>query len=399
MHRGDLGQRCYDGFIRCVRGVTISEKFSESPPGSFDVIVSPRLFAPNHAERTLMSTPLRVVFAIVAGVALFVGSLEFTATEAAVKSLVGSPPITIRIQAQPIMAFDPHDPTRLRFGQLEFRGGLVLTSSYPEFGGLSAIRVAGDGSQFVSLSDHGRWFKGRIIYDGGRPIGIADAVMAPILGIDGQALAAHGWYDTELIADDGGTLYVGIERVNQIVRFDYGRDGLRARGQPIPVPPDIRKLPSNKGLEALVFVPRDRIMGGTLIAISERGLDSVGNLLAFLIGGPTPGTFAVKRSETFDISDAALLPAGDLLVLERSVSWPDGLVVRIRRLALADIKPGAIVDGPVLFEADLRFEIDNMEGLSVHQTRSGEIVLTLISDNNFSALQRTMLLQFALAAQ
>ena len=31
--------------------------------------------------------------------------------------------------------------------------------------------------------------------------------MAPILGPDGQALAAHGWHDAESIADDGGTLY------------------------------------------------------------------------------------------------------------------------------------------------------------------------------------------------
>ena len=55
-----------------------------------------------------------------------------------------------------------------------------------------------------------------------------------------------------------------------------------------------------------------------------------------------------------------------------------------------------VVDGPVLFEADLGYEIDNMEGLSVHRGVSGEIVLTLISDDNFSVLQRTLLLQFTL---
>jgi hypothetical protein len=37
-----------------------------------------------------------------------------------------------------------------------------------------------------------------------------------------------------------------------------------------------------------------------------------------------------------------------------------------------------------------------MEGLAVHQTPAGEAVLTLISDDNFSALQRTELLQFTL---
>jgi hypothetical protein len=132
--------------------------------------------------------------------------------------------------------------------------------------------------------------------------------MAPMLGPDGQALAAHGWYDTESIADDGGTLYVGIERVNQIVRFDYGRSGLLARGHPMAVPPGIRTLPPNKGLEALVFVPKGQPLAGTLIAISERGLDKAGNLLAFLIGGPSPGTFTIKRTEDFDISDEAVAP-------------------------------------------------------------------------------------------
>ena len=76
--------------------------------------------------------------------------------------------------------------------------------------------------------------------------------MAPVLGPDGKPLAARGWYDTESIAEDGGIVYLGIERVNRIVRFDFARNGLLARGQPIPVPPGIAKLPHNKGLECLV---------------------------------------------------------------------------------------------------------------------------------------------------
>ena len=46
---------------------------------------------------------------------------------------------------------------------------------------------------------------------------------------------------------------------------------------------------------------------------------------------------------------------------------------------------------------DLGYEIDNMEGLSVHRAAGGEIVLTLVSDDNFSVVQRTLLLQFTLA--
>jgi hypothetical protein len=330
--------------------------------------------------------------------ALLVAACALAVAPAASKTLLlGTPPVAIEIRAEPIVAFDPHDPSRRRFGLLDFRGGLVLKSPYPEFGGISAIRVAPDGAQFIALSDRGRWFKGRITYDGTRPSGIAEAVMAPMLGPDGQALAAHWRHAPESIAQDGGTLYVGIEGVNQIVRFDYGAAGLLARGHPIAVPPGIRTLPRSQGLEALVFVPEGQPLAGTLIAISKR-LDKAGNLLAFLIGGPSPGIFTIKRSETLEVTDAALLPSGDLLILECSFSWPEGLLVRIRRIPLTAIRPNALVDGPVLIEADLGEEIDNMEGLSVHRTAGGEIVLTLISDDNFAAVQRTLLLQFTVTA-
>ena len=56
----------------------------------------------------------------------------------------------------------------------------------------------------------------------------------------------------------------------------------------------------------------------------------------------------------------------------------------------------ALPPAPILIHADARFEIDNMEALSVHQSRTGETILTLMSDDNFSAVQRTLLLQFVL---
>jgi hypothetical protein len=306
------------------------------------------------------------------------------------------PPVKIEIRAKPIPAFEPRDPSRVRFGALVFRGGLELTSPYTDFGGVSAIRVGVDGGGFLAVTDKGRWLRGRITYEGERPDGIAEAEMAPVLGADGKPLAARGWYDTESIAIDGGTVWVGIERVNQIVRFDYGRNGLLARGRPIAFPPGISKLPNNKGLECLVFAAKGMPLAGTLIAISERGLDDDGNIKGFLIGGPSAGEFAVKRIGEFDVSDCAITPAGDLLLLERSFSRLRGVGMRIRRIALASVKPGAIIDGPALVEADMTYQIDNMEGLSVHRAPNGDVVLTLISDDNFAFYQRTLLLQFTL---
>jgi hypothetical protein len=307
-------------------------------------------------------------------------------------------PETIEVHAKALAAFEPRDPSRRRFGALEFRGGLVLTSPFREFGGLSALNMAPDGVHFLALSDKARWFRGRIVERDGGPAGLADVETALVLGPDGAPLAKRGWYDTEALARDGSTLYVGIERVHQIVRFN-DKAGLMARGQPIAVPAAIKKLPSNKGIEGLVFVPRGRPLAGTLIALSERGLDAAGNIVGFLIGGRSPGTFAIARKNDFDVSDAALLPGGDMLVLERRYSWASGVAMRIRRIALASIKPDAVVDGPALVEADMGFEIDNMEGLGVHLTAAGEVVLTLVSDDNFSAIQRTLLLQFTLAGE
>src|SRR5581483_11449651 len=106
-----------------------------------------------------------------------------------------------------------------------------------------------DGARFLSLTDQGSWLRGRIVYHDGRPAGIADAEMAPMLGADGRPLAARHWYDTEALAQGAdGMFYVGIERVEKIVRFDYRRDGLRARGQPIPVPADFTSFVNNKSL-------------------------------------------------------------------------------------------------------------------------------------------------------
>ena len=122
----------------------------------------------------------------------------------------------IDIRVQPLRGFDLRDPSRQQFGELFFRGGLVLQSSFRHFGGLSAIRMAADGEHFISLTDKGWWLRGRLQYEGKRPGRITEAEMAPILGPTGSPLAARGWYDTEAIAEDGGTLYVGM--TNDLVR-------------------------------------------------------------------------------------------------------------------------------------------------------------------------------------
>jgi hypothetical protein len=347
------------------------------------------------SRRRLLSSAAAVSFAAMPVLARAQAAIESPDQTSA------AAPVAIEVKARPIASFDMRDHSHLRFGALQFRSGLVLTSSYPGFGGLSGLRLDANGERFISFSDKGTWFTGRIVYQGAEMTGLADVEAAPMLGPDGKPITARGWYDSESIAIDGAQIensqiYIGLERVNQVLRFDFSKGFTRSRGEVVPMPPAVKKLPYNKGLEALLFVPRGLPLTGTLIAFSERGLDANGNLIAFLVGGPTPGQFSVRRSQKFDISDATLLPSGDILLLERKFSLVEGLNVRIRRVALKSLAPGALVDGPVIFEADLGDEVDNMEGIDSFVTPDGDTVLTMVSDDNFSLIQRTLMLQFTL---
>jgi hypothetical protein len=332
---------------------------------------------------------------------LFAALLIAVGSLALAESLRTSSAVTrIAVAATPITAFDNRDPTRTRFGALEFRGGLALTSKYQAFGGVSAIHVEPDGSRFLAITDNGSWLRGRIVYSDGKPAGVADAEMAPILGPDGKPLAARGWYDVESLAERDGVFFIGIERVEQIVRLDYRRSGLLARGEPIAVPPDFKTFTYNKSLECLTAPPKGSPLAGNLIVVTERSLDSAGNHRSFLLktdkGGGGVERFSVTRSDDFDVTDCTILPPSDMLLLERRYSPARGVAMRIRRIPLASIKPGAVVEGKTLIEADLGYQIDNMEGIAVHKDADGETVITLVSDDNFSVIQRNLLLQFTL---
>src|ERR1700761_5317198 len=59
-------------------------------------------------------------------------------------------PVSIDVNARPIASFVPRDRSRVRFGSLEWRSGLVLTSAFQSFGGLSSLRLDPKGEKFIS---------------------------------------------------------------------------------------------------------------------------------------------------------------------------------------------------------------------------------------------------------
>src|SRR6476620_178793 len=53
--------------------------------------------------------------------------------------------VSITVNARHVASFDLRDRSRTRFGSLAFRSGLILTSSFRGFGGLSSLRLDSKG--------------------------------------------------------------------------------------------------------------------------------------------------------------------------------------------------------------------------------------------------------------
>lgn len=294
----------------------------------------------------------------------------------------------IPVTADPISHFSTSDLNRNRFGSLLFRSGLDLKSPVSAFGGFSGLWRSGNGRDIVALADNSQCLMARIETSDGRLSGLSDAVLSPLLLNGGKLLRRSRFYDTESLAIAGNVAFVGVERNHAVIRFERDRRGSLIRGAPIPVPEEMKGLSRNSGLEAIGVAPRTSPLAGAVVAISE-------SARGFIVTGRRRGTFEVVRSGGYDSTDLAFLPEGDMLLLERRFSL-FGFGCRLRRIEAAAIRPGAQVDGEVLYESDASHQIDNMEGLAVHR-EAGETVVTLISDNNFNtSLQRTLLLEFAL---
>ena len=156
-------------------------------------------------------------------------------------------------------------------------------------------------------------------------------------------------------------------------------------------------MPTNQGIEALTVL-KGGPYKGSVVAFAERFTRGSGYHTGWIwIGGGEPQRFQLQDIDGFNITDAAGLADGSLLVLERYFRWTEGVKMRLRHIPAGEIAPGARITGRTLIEADSSFDIDNMEGLAVHRGAGGETILSLISDDNFNHfLQRTVFLQFTL---
>lgn len=290
-------------------------------------------------------------------------------------------------------------------GTAELTAAFELTAGSARFGGLSGLHVAGD--RLVAVSDRGRWVRFRLRRDpAGRLIGVGPTVrLEPIL--DAGALPVGGSSaDAEGMAvDPRGRIWVSFERGHRVTAYDVVGGAAQAEASQLP----IRGLASNGGVEGLA-VARD----GALLAVIEDPVGAAGRpdgapadaILGWRMAGGAAAAFWIPRLDAYAATGAALGPEGALYLLERRYSFWTGVRMRIRRFrpeivaALAGAVGASAVglgSGEVAAQLGPSGPIDNMEGLAVEPRAGGGLWLWVISDDNFSGRQRTILLQYAYA--
>ncbi len=277
-----------------------------------------------------------------------------------------------------------------RLEALTWRGGLELRSPDPRFGGLSAIDVSADGTSVLALTDRGHWVRARLGYDrAGRLARIGHGAIGPLPGL--PAGSDRRLSDSEALARSQRGIVVAFERDHRLVDFRLDAMGNPTRGRRLASPDGLLRLAANSGIEALA-----RLADGRFLAIAEGGETMSGNTPAWLGRALawSPTHFAVGGR--FRPTGAAPAPDGGVLVLERHFSWVGGVAARIKKIAPEDIRADRPIRGTVLATLEMPFVTENFEGIAARRGRPGETLIYIVSDDNFSALQRTLLLLFAL---
>ncbi len=307
----------------------------------------------------------------------------------------------IEVSARRLDSFQRGLAGTKKFGRLEFRGGLVMTSPDERFGGISGLIIAPDGRRILAITDQGHWLSAEIAYAGAAPSGIEKARMGPILALNGRPLTRKRDADAEEIALLSGTLKNGValvafERNHRLVRHPVVDGALGRPAGVVSLPPDARRMKSNSGLEA-VTVLRGGPNRGAILALAEDFRDGNDHHTGWLLGKGVPQRLAIKDIGGFALTGAAALDDGSVLILERRFRMTEGVRMRLRHVPADELRPGRAIEGETLIQSDMSYEIDNMEAIAVHTAPGGETVVTLVSDDNFNKfLQRNLLLQFTL---
>ncbi|MBS7810804.1 esterase-like activity of phytase family protein [Roseococcus pinisoli] len=284
----------------------------------------------------------------------------------------------------------PLEVSAPRSGRLRPLGGLEVDTSAWGFGGFSALHLSPE-LMLTSVSDRGRWWRAPLRLEGGRLAGLGEASFGPFRDGAGAPIGQGISADAESLArlPDGDWL-VGMERRHRILRY---RD-LAGPSQPFDLPPGLEAAPRNGGLEALTVLSDRR-----LLAIAE-DLDGgpPGSRAAWL--GTLQGRRVDWRRTAYrpesgrDPTDAAGLPEGGALVLERRFTLFGGFSGRLAYVPAAALAGSALLEGETWMDMPPDAPSENWEGVAATR-HEGRTLVALITDDNQNPFQRTLLLLYA----
>jgi hypothetical protein len=287
-------------------------------------------------------------------------------------------PQAIPLTVNPI---NPETRAGAKLDGLTFAGGWHLMSDEPNFGGLSGLTVHPK-DHILAVSDAGAfiWISMR----DNAPSGYA--AISYMLDETGVPIDGKTDADAEGLELVDGLAFVSLEHNHRILAFDLANCGAAANGitlAQIPARPKGlgRTIPDNEGAEALTLSA-----GGTLVAGLETKpaqgapiLSIAPNEAVFSGYIPRPND---KRLVGLDMLD------NKMFSLFRSYSPLTGNANEIHAHAEGDAEP------TILARLKRPFPVDNFEGITATRLPDGTVRLYIISDDNFSNKQRTLLMAF-----
>jgi hypothetical protein len=295
------------------------------------------------------------------------------------------------VRAVPIH-LDPSESDRKTFGRLAFLAGFELSSKDSRFGGLSGLTLRNDGRTLYAVSDHGYWLSARILHDEtGRLVGVGSWEIAPLLTPQGIPVTGRQRDAEALERDRDGSFLVSFERDHRLWRYSPSPALFDTLPEPVPTPTDLAKAPNNGGLEGMTVLP-----DGRFLLLTEQYENSDGSFKGWIVEDGRFEPISYMTSDGFHPTDLSTLAGGDVLVLERRYGWFRGAAVRIRRLPHSSLRPGTRLQGEEIARFERPLAVDNFEGIAVREDPRLGTLVYLISDDNYSPFQRTLLLQFRL---
>jgi len=285
---------------------------------------------------------------------------------------------------------DPKRPERRNFGSLTLLSAFRLESKDQRFGGLSGLAVGMDG-RLYAISDRGHWLSAKMQMDSnGALLDLLDWQIAPMLTTTRTPVSGR-FRDAEALARTrDGSFLVAFEGVHRIWRYGAPPKTFDSAAETVQIPAAIMRAPSNGGMEGLTVLP-----DGRLLVLTEQLENPDGSFKGWLVGDANAGELSYVPAPGFHVTDCAALINGDVLVLERRYVPFAILSVRMTLVKSAGLQPGAKLAGKELLRLEQPLAAENYEGIAVQQTSQGAMIF-IVSDDNFSPFQQTLLLQFLL---